>query len=86
MPFTLLGSRFSEHEQGSEKFRSVNEALSSMQLGLIGLGRMGGNMARRLIAGGHQVVVWDRSADRREGARRPWSDRTRRRSRISSDG
>ncbi|HEY6362249.1 MAG TPA: NAD(P)-binding domain-containing protein [Vicinamibacterales bacterium] len=28
-----------------------------MQLGLIGLGRMGGNMARRLIAGGHQVVV-----------------------------
>ena len=31
-----------------------------MQLGLIGLGRMGGNMARRLIAGGHEVVVWDR--------------------------
>src|SRR5688500_10900220 len=34
-----------------------------MQLGLIGLGRMGGNMARRLMAGGHQVVAWDRSAD-----------------------
>ena len=34
-----------------------------MQLGLIGLGRMGGNMARRLIAGGHQVVVWDQRAD-----------------------
>ncbi len=34
-----------------------------MQLGLIGLGRMGGNMARRLMAGGHQVVVWDRSPD-----------------------
>jgi 6-phosphogluconate dehydrogenase len=34
-----------------------------MQLGLIGLGRMGGNMARRLIEGGHHVVVWDRSAD-----------------------
>ena len=34
-----------------------------MQLGLIGLGRMGGNMARRLIAGGHDVVVWDRNAD-----------------------
>ena len=31
-----------------------------MQLALIGLGRMGGNMARRLIAGGHDVVVWDR--------------------------
>jgi 6-phosphogluconate dehydrogenase len=34
-----------------------------MQLALIGLGRMGGNMARRLTAGGHQVVVWDRSVD-----------------------
>ena len=34
-----------------------------MQLGLIGLGRMGGNMARRLIAGGHDIVAWDRSTD-----------------------
>src|SRR5258705_1287849 len=34
-----------------------------MQIGLVGLGRMGGNMARRLASGGHQVVVWDRSAD-----------------------
>jgi 6-phosphogluconate dehydrogenase len=34
-----------------------------MQLGLIGLGRMGGNMARRLVGGGHEVVAWDRSAD-----------------------
>ncbi len=34
-----------------------------MQLGLIGLGRMGGNMARRLAAGGHTVVAWDRSAE-----------------------
>jgi 6-phosphogluconate dehydrogenase len=34
-----------------------------MQIGLIGLGRMGGNMTRRLAAGGHEVVVWDRSAD-----------------------
>jgi 6-phosphogluconate dehydrogenase len=34
-----------------------------MQLGLIGLGRMGGNMARRLMAGGHEIVAWDRSAD-----------------------
>jgi 6-phosphogluconate dehydrogenase len=33
-----------------------------MQLGLIGLGRMGANMARRLISGGHDVVAWDRSA------------------------
>ena len=30
-----------------------------MQLGLIGLGKMGGNMAARLLAGGHEVVVND---------------------------
>jgi len=34
-----------------------------MQLGMIGLGRMGANMARRLMRGGHQCVVYDRSAD-----------------------
>src|SRR5205823_1086730 len=34
---------------------------SAMQLGMIGLGRMGANMARRLLAGGHQCVVFDRS-------------------------
>jgi 6-phosphogluconate dehydrogenase len=34
-----------------------------MQIGLIGLGRMGGNMARRLMAGGHEVVAYDRSPD-----------------------
>src|SRR5215471_17715032 len=34
-----------------------------MQLGMIGLGRMGGNMTERLLRGGHQVVVYDRSAD-----------------------
>jgi 6-phosphogluconate dehydrogenase len=34
-----------------------------MQLGMIGLGRMGANMARRLMRGGHHCVVFDRSAD-----------------------
>jgi len=34
-----------------------------MQLGLIGLGRMGSGMTRRLMQGGHQLVVYDRSAD-----------------------
>ena len=33
-----------------------------MQLGMIGLGRMGANMVRRLLKGGHQCVVFDRSA------------------------
>ena len=32
-----------------------------MQLGMIGLGRMGANMVRRLLQGGHQCVVFDRS-------------------------
>jgi 6-phosphogluconate dehydrogenase len=32
-----------------------------MQLGMVGLGRMGANMVRRLLKGGHQCVVFDRS-------------------------
>jgi 6-phosphogluconate dehydrogenase len=32
-----------------------------MQLGMIGLGRMGANMVRRLLKGGHRCVVFDRS-------------------------
>jgi 6-phosphogluconate dehydrogenase len=34
---------------------------STMQLGMIGLGRMGANMVRRLLKDGHQCVVFDRS-------------------------
>jgi 6-phosphogluconate dehydrogenase len=34
-----------------------------MQIAMIGLGRMGANMARRLLRGGHEVVVFDRSAE-----------------------
>jgi 6-phosphogluconate dehydrogenase len=34
-----------------------------MQCGMIGLGRMGANMARRLMGGGHNVVVTNRSAE-----------------------
>jgi len=33
-----------------------------MQLGMIGLGRMGANMVRRLLRGGHQCVVYDRNS------------------------
>ncbi|SDA62485.1 6-phosphogluconate dehydrogenase [Pseudomonas sp. NFACC15-1] len=44
-----------------------------MQLGIIGLGRMGGNIARRLMLDGHATVVYDRNAAfvenlRQEGA------------------
>ena len=34
-----------------------------MELGLVGLGRMGANMARRLVQGGHRVVTHDLDAD-----------------------
>ena len=34
-----------------------------MQLGMIGLGRMGSNMVRRLLKNGHDCVVYDRSQD-----------------------
>jgi 6-phosphogluconate dehydrogenase len=34
-----------------------------MQIGMIGLGRMGANMVRRLAQGGHECVAYDRGAD-----------------------
>jgi len=34
---------------------------NSIQLGMVGLGRMGANMVRRLMKGGHQCVVYDRA-------------------------
>ena len=34
-----------------------------MELGFVGLGRMGGNMVTRLQRGGHKVVAWDRSQE-----------------------
>jgi len=34
-----------------------------LELGIIGLGRMGGNMAQRLLNAGHRVVAYDTSAD-----------------------
>jgi 6-phosphogluconate dehydrogenase len=37
-----------------------------MELGMIGLGRMGGNMARRLMAAGHKVSVYSATARTRE--------------------
>ena len=45
-----------------------------MQLGMIGLGRMGANMVRRLLSSGHDCVVFDSSATNvealvKEGAR-----------------
>jgi 6-phosphogluconate dehydrogenase len=33
-----------------------------MQIGVIGLGRMGANISRRLMQAGHSTVVWDANA------------------------
>jgi 6-phosphogluconate dehydrogenase len=41
-----------------------------MQLGMVGLGRMGANMVRRLLRGGHDCVVFDRSSQAVEALRR----------------
>jgi len=41
-----------------------------MQLGMVGLGRMGANMVRRLLRDGHQCVVFDRSPEAREAMER----------------
>ncbi len=39
-----------------------------MEIGMIGLGRMGANMTTRLMGGGHRVVAFDRSPDAVAGA------------------
>jgi 6-phosphogluconate dehydrogenase len=38
-----------------------------MKLGIVGLGRMGANMAERLLAAGHEIVAFDRSAEKVKG-------------------
>ena len=38
-----------------------------LQIGMVGLGRMGGNMARRMARAGLQVVAWDAAAGARTG-------------------
>ena len=45
----------------------------NVTVGMVGLGRMGGNMSRRLARAGHAVVAWDRA----EGARSALADEPR---------
>ena len=51
-----------------------------MQIGMVGLGRMGGNMSRRLVKGGHEVVAFilagirARATKRRKGVAEPYFD------------
>ena len=40
----------------------------TMELGMVGLGKMGANMTRRLLAGGHNMVVHDRNAEAMDAA------------------
>ena len=47
-----------------------------MQLGMIGLGRMGGDMVRRLMRGGHACVVFDLNASDGQTVRAGRSDRS----------
>ncbi len=49
-----------------------------MQLGMIGLGRMGGNIVRRLARSGHRCVVFDRNPAAIDAARGRGSERRRR--------
>ena len=66
----ILGSRWSgrRHEEPAEPVFSWHKSITHqrnrgryMQLGMIGLGRMGANMVRRLSEGGHECVVFDMS-------------------------
>ena len=49
--------------------RSEDGTRGCVKIGMVGLGRMGGNMTKRLIEGGHEVVAYDRSADALKAAR-----------------
>src|SRR5512133_2589216 len=49
-------------ERWDEPYPRPDEGVSAMDIGLYGLGRMGGNMVTRLLRGGHRVVAGNRSA------------------------
>jgi 6-phosphogluconate dehydrogenase len=75
----IAGSDFVGHRLGCRRQKAwllpaAEEAISSdadigfvgggyMQIGMIGLGRMGANMVRRLLKGGHECVAYDRSRE-----------------------
>jgi 6-phosphogluconate dehydrogenase len=50
------------------RYRDAFEESATMQLAMIGLGRMGGNMVKRLAQHGHELLVYDQSAEARKAA------------------
>src|SRR6201987_5709428 len=56
--FAPIDSRNQDGER-KEEFTMNNKTIT--QIGMVGLGRMGANMVRRLLRGGRQCVVYDRS-------------------------
>ena len=54
-------TRARQLDQRADPALSEDEGVQLMQLGMIGLGRMGANMVRRLVRDGHDCVAFDRS-------------------------
>ena len=77
----LLALRRRGLRAGAGRRSTTCVEVHAMKLGMIGLGKMGGNMAERLRAGGHEVVGYDRdpTATRRRRRSRSWSPRSARR-------
>src|SRR6266536_6134602 len=54
---------FDEAEHAGTYCTLLSRKEHTMQLGMIGLGRMGANMAQRLIRGGHTIIGYVRHAE-----------------------
>src|SRR6186997_2527666 len=51
-------------QRSSGRSRARSPRRIDMQLGFIGLGRMGANMVRRLVRDGHEVVAYNRTVEK----------------------
>src|SRR6185437_3013917 len=49
---------------GDGRFMSIGAGGETMKIGFLGLGQMGAPMALRLLAAGHELIVWNRSESR----------------------
>lgn len=67
LSLTSMGGASRTEEDGNailENIEESREEIKTMQIGMIGLGRMGGNMVVRLLKAGHDCVVYDIDSDR----------------------